>query len=67
METLAATSRSFAEANQNELLLLAQLAEQWHCRPSEMLKSQISDFQIDLACALMLWEQRAKEIEALKS
>lgn len=60
------TSRVFAEANQDELLLLAHLADQWRCRPSEMLNSQISDFQLDLACAVALWQERAREMEELK-
>lgn len=61
---MAATSRPFAASN--HLLLLAQAAETWHCRPSEMLKSQGKDIdavtalQIDLAAAVALWRWRER-------
>lgn len=59
----AATSPSFAAINQDELLLLARLAEQWHCQPSALLQSSISNFQIDLAAALVLWRWQQEQIE----
>lgn len=58
---MVATSRRFAVSE--ELLILARLAQQWHCRPSELIKSDIVDFQIDVAAAIALWKSR-KELEA---
>lgn len=43
------------------MLLLARLAEKWHCRPSKLLKATVSDFQIDLACALLAWQDDERE------
>ena len=48
------------------MLLLARLAEKWHCRPSELLKDWVSDFQIDLACALLSWQDGEREAELLR-
>lgn len=60
----AATSRPFAASN--HLLLLAQAAETWHCRPSQMLGSEgraidaVTALQIDLAGAVALWRWRER-------
>lgn len=45
------------------MLLLARLAKQWHCRPSELLNSSSLDFQIDVAAAVALWETREEDAE----
>jgi hypothetical protein len=55
LRAMAATSLSFAETHQDQLLLLARVAEQWHCRPSQLLQASTDEFQIDLACAAILW------------
>jgi hypothetical protein len=55
------TSNDFTESD--NLLLLAQVASRWKCRPSELLRSQTVDWQIDLAGAVALtrWEESEME------
>jgi hypothetical protein len=40
------------------LLLLAQVAETWRCRPSELLWGNVTHFQLDCAAAAALWQWR---------
>jgi hypothetical protein len=42
------------------LLHLAQVAETWGCKPSDLLKLPINLWQIDAACARELWAWRKK-------
>ena len=54
---VATTSPPFA-ASEN-LLLLAQVAETWSCRPSELVEADgTTALQLDLACAVALWRRR---------
>lgn len=52
---MVATSLRFSEET---LLTLARVAEEFHCRPSDLLRSEITDFQIDVAAAVALWKKR---------
>jgi hypothetical protein len=60
----AATSRPFAASQ--HLLLLAQAAETWNCRPSDLLSREkeeinaVTALQIDLAAAVALWRWRER-------
>jgi hypothetical protein len=47
-----------------DFLLLAQMAETWHCRPSEMLNltGTMAAFQFDLAAAVALWRWKEKQV-----
>jgi len=44
------------------LLLLAQVAETWHCRPSDLLWGRATHFQLDCAAAAALWQWREEVI-----
>jgi hypothetical protein len=57
---MARTSQPFVAANPDQLLLLAQVAETWRCRPSSLLEGTTREFQIDLAAAVALWNWREK-------
>lgn len=59
---MAPISARFVMTRPHDLLLLAQTAKTWKCRPSQILRSSISDFQIDLACAEKLWLWEAEQI-----
>jgi len=59
---MVAISVHFAN-QESQLLLLAETAETFGCRPSALLSGNASDLQIDLACAALLWRQRAQEFE----
>jgi hypothetical protein len=48
------------------MLLLARVAEKWHCRPSQLLRSHVAEFQIDLACALLAWQEDEREAEHMR-
>ncbi len=57
---MPATSTPFL-ANDNQLLLLAQVATQWSVRPSALVEvTGVLAWQIDLACALRYWEFQAE-------
>lgn len=56
-----AISRRFA-AREKQLLLLGEVAQEFGCRPSELLNGSPRDLQIDLACAVLLWKQRAEQL-----
>jgi hypothetical protein len=62
---MAPTSQAFVE-DPDQMLLLAEVAETWKCRPSELLWGKMAHFQIDLACALRLWEWREEKMEEAK-
>jgi hypothetical protein len=51
----AATSPDFAEKRPELILLLAQVAETFHCPPSQLLRGTTTDLQIDIAAAAALW------------
>jgi hypothetical protein len=57
-------SAPFANQEQ-QLLLLAEVAETFGCRPSALLRGPATDLQIDLACAAMLWRERASAAQQL--
>jgi hypothetical protein len=54
---MVAISIPFA-IREEQLLLLAEVAREFHCRPSKILRGGTSDLQIDLACAVVLWRER---------
>ncbi len=55
---MVAISARFAQ-HPDQLLLLAEVAREFGCRPSELLRGSAFELQIDLACAALLWRQRA--------
>jgi len=54
---MAPTSIDFIQ-NEHDLLILAEAAALFHCRPSEMLRGRVEDFQLDLTCAQQIWKAR---------
>jgi hypothetical protein len=58
---MVAISARFA-VQEKQLLLLAEIAETFGCRPSALLCGLASELQIDLACAALLWKQRAERL-----
>jgi hypothetical protein len=69
----AATSVPFAETEQ--LLLLAQVAETWRCRPSDLVRGRDSGpglmddtmaLQLDVAAAATLWRWREEQLRRQK-
>lgn len=62
------TSRTFVESP--DLLLLAQTAETWSCRPSELLGDSVRPdatvaLQIDVAAAAVLWRWKDAKLKAI--
>lgn len=60
---MALISARFVLTRPHDLLVLAQTAKTWKCRPSQLLRGSIYDFQIDLACAEKLWLWEAEQVE----
>jgi integrase len=58
---MVAISACFAD-REPQLLLLAEIAQEFGCRPSELLRGEASDLQIDLASAAVLWRERTKAV-----
>jgi hypothetical protein len=56
---MVAISAPFANQEQ-QLLLLAEVAHEFGVRPSALLRGSAFDLQIDLACALLLWRERER-------
>ena len=50
--------------NSDHLLRVAQVAETWHCRPSELLAAEpaVVAAQLDFAAALALWRWREEQV-----
>jgi len=48
----------------DHLLRVAQVAETWHCRPSELLAVEptVMAAQLDFAAAVVLWRWRENQI-----
>ncbi len=57
------TSPSFAERRPELLLLLARVAETFHCPPSRLLRQAVMDLQIDIAAAAALWRWQEEQVE----
>ena len=60
---MAPISRSFVRTQPEQVLLLAQVGETFHCRPSQMLNltGMAESLQFDLAAAAVLWRWRKEQ------
>lgn len=64
---MVATSARFAEKNETQLLLLAEVAQEFGQDPASLLRFPSYDMQINVACAVVLWRERERIEERIRN